>query len=110
MACSCTASNAMDSRSESFVVRLLQQRHSNPKRKTAGYRGGQNGAEFMFDWQANPELIRRARWRQMLHIFKPTVQQYDRFPLPRGLRWVYVVPRLVDVLYQARVRTRKRPR
>ncbi len=68
------------------------------------------GGEFMFDWQANPELIRRARWRQMLHIFKPTVQQYDRFPLPRGLRWVYVVPRLVDVLYQARVRTRKRPR
>ncbi len=67
------------------------------------------GGEFMFDWQARPELIRRARWQHTAHILRPTVQQYIKYPLPKALRWLYVFPRLVDLIRQARMRTGRRP-
>ncbi len=67
------------------------------------------GGEFMFDWQARPDVIRRARWTHTAQILKPTVQQYVKYPMPRQLRWLYVIPRLVDLIRQARVRTGKRP-
>ncbi|WP_299966718.1 nucleotidyltransferase family protein [uncultured Roseobacter sp.] len=65
------------------------------------------GGEFMFDWQADPALIRRARWRQWRRMLQPTIRQYTRFPLPRGLRWLYVFPRFVHLMERTRDRTGK---
>ena len=65
------------------------------------------GGEFMFDWQASSGLIRRARWRQWRKIMQPTIRQYTRFPLPRGLRWLYVFPRLIHLIARTRDRTNK---
>lgn len=65
------------------------------------------GGEFMFDWQAGPTLIRRARWHQWRKVLQPTIRQYTRFPLPRGLRWLYVFPRLIHLIARTRDRTGK---
>lgn len=65
------------------------------------------GGEFMYDWQVEPGLIRRARLWRWRHVLQPTIRQYTRFPLPRGLRWMYVLPRLIDVALRARDRSRK---
>jgi hypothetical protein len=64
------------------------------------------GGEFMYPWQVDADLIRRARWRRGRHILKPTIRQYTRYPLPIGLRWLYVIPRVVDLLIRARDRSR----
>lgn len=65
------------------------------------------GGEFMYDWQANPEVIRRARYEHWRKMLQPTIRQYTRFPLPRGLRWLYVFPRLVHLMSRTRDRARK---
>lgn len=65
------------------------------------------GGEFMFDWQAGAGLIRRARWHQWRKVVQPTIRQYSRFPLPRGLRWLYVFPRLVHLIARSRDRSSK---
>lgn len=65
------------------------------------------GGEFMFDWQAGASLIRRARWQHWRKILQPTIRQYTRFPLPRGLRWLYVFPRLIHLLERTRDRVRR---
>jgi len=67
------------------------------------------GGEFMFDWQADPALIRRARrqhWRKML---QPTIRQYTQYPLPHGLRWLYVFPRLIHLLLRTHERAGREP-
>lgn len=68
------------------------------------------GGEFMYRWQARPDLITKARrgwWRTLL---QPTVSHYARMPLPRALQWLYVYPRLADIVYRTikRVRPIKR--
>lgn len=65
------------------------------------------GGEFMFDWQAGSSLIRRARWQHWRKILQPTIRQYTRYPLPRGLRWLYVFPRLVHLIARTRDRASK---
>ncbi|MDW3223633.1 MAG: nucleotidyltransferase family protein [Paracoccaceae bacterium] len=65
------------------------------------------GGEFMFDWQAGSSLIRRARWQHWRKILQPTIRQYTRFPLPRGLRWLYVFPRFVHLIARTRDRASK---
>ena len=65
------------------------------------------GGEFMYDWQANPEVIRRARYEHWRKMLQPTIRQYTRFPLPRGLRWLYVFPRLAHLMSRTRDRARK---
>jgi len=65
---------------------------------------GMKGGEFMFDWQADPKVIRRARrahWRKMV---QPTIRQYKSYPLPRGLRWLYVFPRFLHLMNRTRER------
>lgn len=52
------------------------------------------GGEFMFDWQASPDLVARARRRRRTGVLRPTVTQYAAFPLPRALRWLYFIPRV----------------
>lgn len=68
---------------------------------------GMIGGEFMYPWQADADLIRRARWRRGRQILKPTIQQYARFPLPIGLRWLYIFPRVADLVHLARERSRR---
>lgn len=70
--------------------------------KSIGFR--MQGGEFMFDWQADQKLIRRARRRHLRKILRPTVRQYVRFPLPSWLRWLYVFPRFVHVIGRTRDR------
>lgn len=66
------------------------------------------GGEFMFDWQADASLIRRARLRHSLQVWQPTIRQYTRFPLPRGLRWLYVFPRFIHLMERTRDRGGKK--
>jgi len=51
------------------------------------------GGEFMFAWQARPELIQRARKNWWRAIFKPTAAQYARRPLPEPLHFLYYASR-----------------
>jgi len=62
------------------------------------------GGEFMYPWQARPDLIRKARRGQWRDVLRPTLKQYVDTPLPRGLRWLYVIPRLIDVIRKTRER------
>ncbi|MEP0962804.1 MAG: nucleotidyltransferase family protein [Roseobacter sp.] len=65
------------------------------------------GGEFMFDWQAGPSLIRRARWQHWRKTLQPTIRQYMKLPLPQGLRWLYIFPRLIHLIARTRDRTSK---
>ncbi|WP_187428522.1 hypothetical protein ROLI_044490 [Roseobacter fucihabitans] len=65
------------------------------------------GGEFMFDWQASPRLIRRARWQHWRKVMQPTIRQYTRYPLPGGLRWLYVFPRFAHLIARTRDRASK---
>lgn len=67
------------------------------------------GGEFMFDWQADPALINRARRRHWRKMLQPTIRQYTRFPLPRGLRWLYVFPRFVHLMLRTHERAGRDP-
>ena len=62
------------------------------------------GGEFMYPWQARAELIRKAQRRRLHGVLRPTLQQYIDYPLPHGLRWLYVIPRLLDLLRMTRER------
>ncbi len=62
------------------------------------------GGEFMYPWQARPDLIRKARRGQWRDVLRPTLKQYVDHPLPRGLRWLYVFPRLQELLRKTRER------
>ena len=64
------------------------------------------GGEFMYRWQARPDLIARARrgwWRSILH---PPVSHYARMPLPGPLQWLYIYPRLADLVHRTLQRIR----
>jgi hypothetical protein len=65
---------------------------------------GMKGGEFMFDWQVGASLIRNARWQHGRKIIQPTIRQYTSFPLPKGLRWLYVFPRFLQVMSSTRER------
>ena len=65
------------------------------------------GGEFMYRWQARPDLLTKARIGWWKSVFKPTVTQYVSYPLPRSLQWLYVIPRILDLVQ--RMRTRLRP-
>ncbi|MEM8979231.1 MAG: nucleotidyltransferase family protein [Pseudomonadota bacterium] len=58
------------------------------------------GGEFLFDWQARPEIIAKARRAWWRDIFKPTISQYGRFPLPEVLQWIYYIPRFWELTHQ----------
>jgi hypothetical protein len=64
------------------------------------------GGEFMYDWQVRPELIDRARRRWWLSIFRPTVSQYARMPLPKALQFIYYIARPFELFYLAQKRAR----
>ena len=64
------------------------------------------GGEFMYPWQASPELIAQARRGWWRSIFQPTVSQYARMPLPGALHWVYFVTRPFELMYRAQKRAR----
>ncbi len=56
------------------------------------------GGEFMYQWQARPDLIARARRRWWRTIFQPTVSQYAKIPLPRALQWLYFIQRPFELM------------
>jgi hypothetical protein len=58
------------------------------------------GGEFMFDWQARPELIARARRNWWRSIFRPTLKQYVQMPLPRNRQWIYYIPRFFQLMQE----------
>lgn len=62
------------------------------------------GGEFMFDWQARPELITRARRKWWRSIFQPTLAQYAQLPLPSHWQWLYYFPRLFQLLRETILR------
>ncbi len=64
------------------------------------------GGEFMFGWQADPELISTARRRWWQHVLRPTLQQYARHPLPRILQPLYYIPRWLELSYLLQRRRR----
>lgn len=67
------------------------------------------GGEFMFDWQADPGMIARARKQQWWKMLQPTIRQYMSFPLPKGLRWLYVAPRLFHLMNRTHERAGRDP-
>lgn len=64
------------------------------------------GGEFMFPWQARPALMAKARRRWWSTIFRPTILQYSKTPLPEMLQWLYYFPRFFTLVYQVYVRLR----
>ncbi|KUP93533.1 nucleotidyltransferase domain-containing protein [Tritonibacter horizontis] len=62
------------------------------------------GGEFMFDWQAKPELIAKARRNWWRSIFKPTLKQYVQMPLPKNRQWIYYIPRFFQLLHETATR------
>lgn len=59
------------------------------------------GGEFMFHWQARPDLIAKARRGWWKSVFRPTVSQYVSRPLPRKFQWLYIFPRAFDLFRRA---------
>jgi len=49
--------------------------------------------DFSFDWQATPEYKRKARIKTRFSFLKPTFKDYEAFPLPDSLHWVYYFTR-----------------
>jgi hypothetical protein len=64
------------------------------------------GGEFMYDWQARPDLIARARRGWWRSIFRPTVSEYARMPLPRPFQWVYFITRAFELFRRTQQRMR----
>lgn len=64
------------------------------------------GGEFMFDWQADERLLKKARRNWWRAIFKPTLKQYDMLPLPGVLQGIYYPMRLVQLGYLTQERLR----
>lgn len=55
------------------------------------------GGEFMFPWQANPDLLQRARKKWLWTMLRPSYHQYQSLPLPTALQWVYYPSRLIQI-------------
>jgi hypothetical protein len=63
------------------------------------------GGEFMFGWQARPDLVAKAQRGWWRSIFQPTLKQYLQMPLPKRWQWVYYAPRFVQLMRETAVRT-----
>ncbi|EDQ03417.1 hypothetical protein DSM14862_04078 (plasmid) [Sulfitobacter indolifex] len=64
------------------------------------------GGEFMYHWQARPELVAQARRGWWRTIFRPTLSQYVSYPLPEMLQWLYFIPRAFELFQRTRQRLR----
>ncbi|MEL7166111.1 MAG: nucleotidyltransferase family protein [Pseudomonadota bacterium] len=60
---------------------------------------GMIGGEFMYPWQATPELLQRARRNWLRAMLRPSFHQYQSLPLPRQLQWLYYPSRLWQLVF-----------
>ncbi|MGY6629512.1 MAG: nucleotidyltransferase family protein [Wenzhouxiangella sp.] len=60
--------------------------------------------DFSFEWQASKKYKARARWQMLFSGLQPNFKDYEAFPLPEYLQWVYFLTRPFSGLRRRRCR------
>ncbi|MEM6760487.1 MAG: nucleotidyltransferase family protein [Pseudomonadota bacterium] len=60
---------------------------------------GMIGGEFMYPWQATPELLQQARRNWYRAMLRPSFHQYQSLPLPQKLQWLYYPSRVWQLVF-----------
>ncbi|NDW00447.1 nucleotidyltransferase family protein [Salipiger sp. PrR002] len=55
------------------------------------------GGEFMFSWQADSDLLRKARKNWLRTMLQPSFHQYQFCPLPPAMQWMYYPSRIAQL-------------